>query len=141
MSLQGPPFQAFPGHHTGVPPLQLNLRASTVGGGGGELESRHRVDGKLQVAAPHLGAESHLGPRSFPGFTRNVRWISQAWSWNLRPRCYPNLPSLGLRASEMGFKTPERLDLRGPERGGVRVLRAQKHGIGLRARSRKCEEP
>jgi hypothetical protein len=52
VSLQGPPFQAFPGHHTGVPLLQLNLRTSTVGGGGGEPESRHRVDGKLQVAAP-----------------------------------------------------------------------------------------
>lgn len=47
VSLQGPPFQAFPGHYTGVPPLQLNLRTSTVGGGGGELESRHGVDGKL----------------------------------------------------------------------------------------------
>lgn len=56
MSLQGPPFQAFLGHLSGVSPapapLQLNLRTPTVGGGGGELESRDGVDGKLQVAAP-----------------------------------------------------------------------------------------
>lgn len=62
MSLQGPPFQAFPGHHTGVPLLQLNLRTSTVGGGGGEPESRHRVDGKLQVAAPGPPAVSWFHP-------------------------------------------------------------------------------
>lgn len=84
MSLQGPPFQAFPGHHTGVPLLQLNLRTSTVGGGGGEPESRHRVDGKLQVAAPRSeGKEGHPLTNSVKPLPRSTQFVSGEY-WILR---------------------------------------------------------
>lgn len=46
VSLQGPPFQAFPGHHTGVPSIQLYLRTSTVGGGGEPPQSGRKTSGR-----------------------------------------------------------------------------------------------